>query len=82
MGDDYSGQFWPFLGVLQFIEIKPFNDILQTERPGMTMGHRNVAAEYVLMCVGAAFSRIKGMKNWQTYISIFWRYFLCVTVIF
>ena len=27
--------------------------ILQTEKPGITMGHRNVASEYLLMCFGA-----------------------------
>lgn len=54
-----QGALLSVLGILQYAEIKPFYDILQTERPGLTMGHRNVAAEYMLICMGAAISQVK-----------------------
>ena len=57
------GLLLSIIGVCQFYEIEPFSKILQTEKPAMTMGHRNVGAEYVLICMGAALSQINSVKG-------------------
>jgi len=66
-----QGSLLAILGFLQFLEIKPFSEILQTDKPGLTMGHRNVAAEYLLLCLGAGLSRLKCFRQWQTYVALF-----------
>jgi len=60
-----QGGLFAVLGFLQWYEIEPFSLILQTEKPGITMGHRNVAAEYMLICLGAALSCIGKIKGWK-----------------
>lgn len=57
-----QGLLGSILGVLQYLHIEPFSLILQTDKPGITMGHRNVAAEYMLMCLGATMALFKNTK--------------------
>lgn len=52
------GTLLSVLGFLQQLQIEPFNLIRQTDKPGMLMGHRNVAAEYLLMTLGATLALI------------------------
>lgn len=75
-----QGALLSILGILQFMEVKPFYDILQTERPGLTMGHRNVAAEYMLMCMGAAISQVKKPLNYKAVVALLIA-LMCVTSI-
>jgi len=54
-----QGFLGSILGFLQYCEISPFNQILQTDKPGLVMGHRNVASEYLLITLGASIALIK-----------------------
>ena len=64
------------LGYLQLHEVEPFNKILQTQSPGIVMGHRNVAAEYMLITIGASLALIR--RTYPIYVNAF----LVLNVIF
>lgn len=60
-----QGTVLSVLGFLQSENIEPFSLILQTDKPGLTMGHRNVAAEYILMTFGVTLVMVGTRPSWR-----------------
>jgi O-antigen ligase len=63
-----QGLLGSIIAFLQVGEIEPFNFISQTEKPGIVMGHRNVAAEYMLITFGATIALIS--NQYSKYINV------------